>query len=129
MEGFFYFYARGWQKTDGRTLVAIYTRCAPEFDHYKQKNEAGEYVTTPHKLGPGDEVSLRFYLCNKKGDVFYMDPSEPEFSQRVIKGMPNLDHNEWSCEISPDNEDLVFVNEANGKRKVFKWDGKLLKAK
>lgn len=129
MEGFFYFYARGWQKTDGRTLVAIYTRCAPEFDHYKQKNEVGEYVTIPHKLEPGDEVSLHFYLCNKKGDVFYMDSSEPEFSQRVIKGMPNLDHNEWSCEISPDNEDLVFVNEANGKRKVFKWDGKLLKTK
>ena len=127
MEGFYYFYARGWERTDGSMLLAVYTECAPDFDYdWNQKTEDGHYVKIPHKLEPGDEVSLCFYYC-EKGHVLYLDPATPTFTNIVGKGLPKLEHNEWRCVISPDDEDLVFVNEANGRTKVFKWDGKTLK--
>ena len=129
MEGFYYFFATGWEKNDGNTLVAVYILCAPQYDYFVHKNEAGEYITTPHQLEAGDEVQLCFYLCNSKGMATYLDPASPMFVKTVGKNIPNLDHNEWHCEISPDNEDLVFVRESDGQRKVFQWDGTLLKAK
>lgn len=127
MEGFYYFYARGWERADGTMLVAVYTECAPEFDYnFKQKTEDDHYVKTPHKLTAGDEVSLCFYYC-EYGHATYLDPTTPMFANIVGKGLPNLEHNEWRCVISPDNEDLTFVSETNGKTKVFKWKDNMLK--
>lgn len=125
MEGSYDFYARGWERTDSTMLVAVYTRCAPEFDY--NKNEAGEYIKTPHKLEVGDEVFLQFYLCNNGGIALYLDPMTDEFATIVGTGLPNLEHNEWHCVLSYENEDLVFVSEVDEQTKVFKWDGNLLK--
>lgn len=108
MEGYYYFQARGWEYPDGALLVGIYTACAPP---------------PPHKLGPGDEVSLCFYYC-QDGIAHYLDPSSPTFAKEVGKGLPNLNGNEWRCILSPDNEDLVFVNEKDDQQMVFQWKGK-----
>lgn len=127
MEGDYYFYAREWERADSTLLVAVYTACAPEFDYeWDHKTEDGHYVKTPHKLSAGDEVSLSFYYCNNKM-ASYLDPASPMFETLVGKDLPNLDHNEWRCVLSPDNEDLIFVNESDGQQKVFKWDGESLK--
>lgn len=101
MEGPYSFRARGWDRNDGSTLVAIYS----ETDI---------------------EMILCFYLCNKDGYAFYQDPADPAFATIVGKGIPSLDQNEWRCEITPDNENLVFVRESDGQRKVFQWNGKQL---
>ena len=128
MEGFYYFYARGWKRNDGTTLVAVYTECAPQFDYdFGHKNDDGSTLKTPHKLEAGDEVFLQFYLCDNNGLAFYLDPKTDSFATHVGIGLPNLEHNEWRCKIGPDNEDLLFVNEADGKTMRFKWDGSLLK--
>lgn len=128
MEGFYYFTARSWERADGSLLVAVYTECAPRMDYYKYKDENGNYVHKPHKLEAGDEVELSFYVCNDNGMALYLDPASPRFASMVGKGLPSLVHNEWRCEITPDNEDLTFVRESDGLRKVFQWNGKLLKA-
>lgn len=128
MEGFYDFYARGWKRTDSTMLVAVYTECAPTFDYdFSHKNEDGSTVKTPHKLEVGDEVFLQFYLCDNNGTAFYIDPNRDSFTTLVGTGLPNLEHNEWHCILSPDNEDLLFVRESDGLTKVFKWDGDLLK--
>ena len=127
MEGFYYFNARGWKKADGTMLVAVYTACAPEFDYdFKQKTEDDDFVKTPHKLTAGDEVCLCFYYCGNEY-AMYLDPASTTFANIVGKGLPNLEHNEWRCVISPDNEDLTFVKESDGQTIVFKWDGNVLK--
>lgn len=127
MEGDYNFYARGWERADSIMIVAVYTECAPKFDYdWNQKTEGGDYVKTPHHLAPGDEVSLSFYYCEDSTAV-YLDPAIPIFMDVVGKDFPNLEHNEWRCVLSPDNEDLIFVNEADGQQKVFKWDGETLK--
>lgn len=126
MEGFYDFYARGWERTDGTMLVAVYTRCAPYYD-YDEKNDAGEYIKTPHRLKAGDEVFIQFYLCDNNGMAFYIDPKTDNFATLVGTGLPNLEHNEWHCVISHENEDLVYVSEADGSTKVFKWKDDLLK--
>lgn len=125
IDGFYYFKARGWDKTDDNRIVAIYTECAPENDYERGKD--GHLVTTPHKLAPGDEVILNFYLCDSSGKITYIDPASPLFESTIGKGMPDLVHNEWRCVVSPDNEDLIFVSEVDGTRKVFKWDRDLFK--
>ena len=127
MEGYYYFTARGWDRADGTMLVAVYTECSPRIDYYKYKDENGDYINTPHKLEAGDEVSLQFYLCDKSDMAIYLDPTSSQFATLVGKGLPNLEHNEWRCVLSPDNDDLVFVSEADGQQIVFKWDGKTLK--
>ncbi len=121
MEGFYHFQSRGWDCPDGALLVGIYMACAPKNDY--GKDESGEYVTSPHKLGPGDDVSLCFYYC-LDGMALYLDPSSPNFANLVGKGFPNLKGNEWRCVLSPDNEDLVFTSEKDGKSMVFRWNGK-----
>ena len=127
MEGFYYFYARGWERNDNTMLVAVYTECAPQFDYdFGHKNEDGSTVKTPHKLKAGDEVNLKFYFCQGENAV-YIDPESESFATIVGKDMPNLKQNEWRCVITHDNEDLVFVSEVDGQTKVFKWDGNLLK--
>ena len=127
-EGHFYFYARGWEKPDGRTLVAVYSECAPKFDYdFQQKNEDGSTYKTPHQLKADDEVSLQFYLCDGSEMVTYLNPSSPKFKKVVGQGMPNLEHNEWRCVITHENEELVFVRESDGLTKTFIWDGNLLK--
>lgn len=108
MEGFYYFQARGWECPDGALLVGIYTECAPK---------------SPHKLGPGDEVSLCFYYC-QDGMARYLDPTSPMFAKVVGKGLPNLNGNEWRCLLSPDNEDLVFVSEKEDQQMIFQWKDK-----
>lgn len=127
MEGFYYFHAREWERADSTKIVAVYTECAPEFDYnFEQKTEDGHYVKTPHKLNANDEVSLSFYYCNNNM-ASYLDPASSVFETIVGKDLPNLEHNEWRCILSPDNEDLLFVRESDGLTKVFKWDGDLLK--
>lgn len=125
MEGFYYFTAKGWERSDGTTLVAFYTECAPKEDYIK--NEAREYVHRPHRLTAGDDVSLNFYLCHGYDIALYLDPSSEAFAKVVGKGLPSLEHNEWRCELDPDNENLVFIRDADGLKKVFAWDGNLLK--
>jgi len=120
-DGFYYFHARGWEKTDGSLLVAIYTECAPENDYEWKKD--GETIKTPHKLEAGDEVFLNFYLCDNSGQVIYIDPASTMFEATIGKGIPNLEHNEWRCAIAHDNEDLVFISQTDEQTKVFKWDG------
>ena len=128
MEGFYDFYARGWERADSTLIVAIYTECAPKFDYdFSHKNEDGSTVKTPHKLEAGDEVFLQFYLCDNKGMASYLDPKTDSFTTLVGIGLPNLERNEWRCVLSPDNEDLLFVRESDGLTKVFKWEGDLLK--
>jgi len=122
IDGFYYFKARGWEKADTTRIVAIYTECAPEND-YDWKD--GQKTVTPHKLQAGDEVFINFYLCDKSGHIIYLDPASTMFETAVGKGLPDLEHNEWRCVITPDNEDLVFVNETDGTREVFKWNGDL----
>jgi hypothetical protein len=125
MEGFYYFTAKGWERNDGNTLVAFYTECAPKEDYIR--NEAGDFETPPHRLTAGDDVSLNFYLCHGYEIALYLDPSSEAFADVVGSGLPNLEHNEWRCILSPDNEDVVFVRESDGLKKTFKWDGNLLK--
>lgn len=120
MEGYYYFYARQWKRADGTSLVAVYRECAPRLD-YDFDREKNELVTTPHPLGAGDEVSLQFYLCDSTGTVTYMDPASPLFKNIVGKDLPDLEHNEWRCLLSPDNNQLVFVSEKDGERKTFQW--------
>ena len=127
MEGFYYFTARSWNRPDGSLLVAIYTECAPRMDYYKYKDENDNYVHTPHKLAAGDEVDLSFYVCFDNNMVLYMNPAMEQYATVVGKGLPSLSHNEWRCVLSPDSDDIVFVNETDGSQKVFKWDGKLFK--
>ena len=128
MEGFYDFYARGWERADSTLIVAVYTECAPAFDYdFSHKNEDGSFVKTPHKLEAGDEVFIHFYLCDNKGMAYYLDPMSDSFITHVGKGLPNLEHNEWRCVLSHDNEDLLFVRESDGMTKVFKWEGDLLK--
>lgn len=110
MEGFYYFTARSWNRSDGSLLVAIYT----EYEAH-------------HKLEAGDEVDLSFYLCYDNGMVIYLDPTSSDFATQVGKGLPVLARNEWRCVLSPDSDDIVFVSETDGGQKVFKWDGKLFK--
>lgn len=117
MEGFYYFTAKGWERNDGTTLVAFYTECAPEEDY--NRNEAGEFVTSPHRLTEGDDVSLNFYLCNGYEIGFYLDPSSEAFADVVGRGLPSLDHNEWRCVLSPDSDEIVFVNQADGHQMAF----------
>lgn len=127
MEGFYNFYARGWERADSIMIVAVYTECAPTFDYdWSQQTEDGHYVKTPHHLAAGDEVSLNFYYCDDKTAI-YLDPAIPIFVDVVGKDFPNLNLNEWRCVLSPDNDDLIFVNETDGQQKVFKWDGETLK--
>lgn len=129
MEGAYYFFARGWERTDGQMLVAVYIRCAPENDYFSHKDETGNYITTKHQLGVGDEVQLCFYYVDTKNNmVAYLDPASEAFPKMVGKNLPNLDGNKWQCEISRDHENLVFIRESDGYRKVFKWNGNLLKA-
>ena len=124
MEGSCYFYARGWKKSDGSLLVGVYSECAPKQDlGYVGEGDDRRLVRTPHKLRAGDEVSLCFYLCDNSGKALYLNPASPKFATLVGKGLPNLDHNEWRCELSPDNEDVVFIRESDGDRKVFRWNG------
>ena len=123
MEGTYYFYARGWEKPDGSLLVAVYTECAPDLDF--GRDEEGQFTHTPHKLTAGDEVSLKFYLCQPEL-ASYLDPASPTFATTVGKGLPDLDRNEWRCKLGFDNEELVFVSEADGHQKVFKWNGNKL---
>lgn len=125
MEGFYYFYARGWEKADGTSLVAVYMECASRFD-YDFDPEKDGMVKTPHKLCAGDEVGLQFYVCDSTGMATYIAPTSPLFAKTVGKGMPSLEQNEWRCLLDPDNEDLIFVSEKDGQRKTFKWDGKTL---
>ena len=125
MEGNYYFYARGWERTDGGLLVAIYTECAPKLNYDFVGEEDRQLVSTPHKLVAGDEVILSFYLCDNSVQAQYLDPTCPKFPTLVGKGLPNLEHNEWRCELSPDNEDLVFIRESDGTRQTFKWNGKV----
>lgn len=127
MEGYYYFYAREWKKTDGTSLVAVYTECTPRFN-YDFNPEKDDMVRTPHKLGAGDEVGLQFYVCDSTKTATYIAPESPLFAKTVGKGIPSLEHNEWRCLLDPDNENLVFVSEKDGLRKTFKWDGKSLKA-
>ena len=125
MEGFYYFTARGWERADGTLLVAVYTECAPRIDYYKNKDENGNYVETPHKLEAGDEVDLNFYMCDDAGMALYMNPASPKFATLVGKDLPSLEGNEWRCVLSPDSDDLVFVSETDGRQVVFKWNGKV----
>ena len=117
MEGFYYFTAKGWERNDGTTLVAFYTECAPKEDYIR--NESGEYETSSHRLTAGDEVSLNFYLCHGYEIALYLDPSSEAFADIVGRGLPSLEHNEWRCVLSPDSDELVFVNQANGLQMVF----------
>lgn len=117
MEGYYYFTAKGWERNDGTTLVAFYTECAPEKDYIK--NEAGELVTPPHRLTEGDDVSLNFYLCNGYEIALYLDPASKAFADVVCRGLPSLEHNEWRCVLSPDSDEIVFVNQADGHQMVF----------
>lgn len=126
MEGFYYFYARGWVRADSTMLVAVYTECAPKFDYdWNQETKDGHHVKTPHKLQSDDEVCLYYYNCDNR-IVSHLSPTSPEFAEVVGSGLPSLERNEWRCVLSPDNEDLVFVSETDGKTKVFKWDGNKL---
>lgn len=129
MEGFYYFHARAWDRTDGQKLVAVYTACAPKFDYDFKRDEDDRLYKTPHKLKEGDEVILHFYLCEDSGKISYLSPSSANFATVVGKGIPNLERNEWRCVLSPDDEDLVFVRESDGERKVYQWKDNALKLK
>lgn len=129
MEGFYYFHARAWDRTDGQKLVAVYTACAPKFDYDFKRDEDDRLYKTPHKLKEGDEVILHFYLCEDSGKVSYLSPSSANFATVVGKGIPNLERNEWRCVLSPDDEDLVFVRESDGERKVYQWKDNALELK
>ncbi len=126
-DGFYYFYARAWNRADGKKLVAVYIECAPEFDYDIKRSKNDSLCKTHHNLEAGDEVNLHFYLCDDAGKVSYLNPSSSTFTSIVGKGLPQLEHNEWRCVLGPDNEDLVFVRELDGQRKVFRWKDDLLK--
>ncbi len=127
MEGFYYFYVRGWEEGDGSMLLAVYTQCAPNEDLEIERNgENRNLKRTPHVLTEGDEVSLNFYLYDGSQTFRYLDPASKQFAEMVDKDMPNLQHNEWRCTISSANEELVFENEKNGEKKVYRWNGKML---
>jgi len=125
MEGHYDFRARAWHRDDGSLLVAVYAECAPQYDYdFHQKGDKGK---TPHKLTAGDEVMLNFYLCDNTENIYYLDPESPRYAEIVGKDVPSLEKNEWRCVLTHKNEDLSFVNEADGREIVFRWDGRQLK--
>ncbi|MBO4826068.1 MAG: hypothetical protein J5506_02365 [Prevotella sp.] len=126
MEGYYYFYIRGWHRQDGTMLAAVAIDCAADTD-FKKDPKTDKFVHTPHKLAEGDEVNLQFYDYNPATHTFkYIDPKSPKFAERVASSMPTLDKNQWRCKLSADNDKLIFRRESDGKRTTYVWNGNKL---